>query len=235
VSTKLDEYGQKVYKSVTNDQYVTREQWINQTKDANKRYIAEQKNAHGTVKDNQEKFYKNSVKFYKKMGLSREEAIVQAKVDRKELENETDKQASNMAVDSEKIQESYFKGLRSNKFGSTAQVAKQWGLDLSNNVKNINLGKYGTKSAQEFWDDFNSGSAKGKKEAEVYFQGFFQDLKTDSKTQIKDLSDADKNELHAGLESGMISLKDLKGQFHDTVLGLFPKECHKFLIKKLSL
>lgn len=224
VSTKLDEYGQKVYKSVTHDQYVTREQWINQTKDANKRYIAEQKNAHGTVKDNQEKFYNNSVKFYKKMGLSREEAIVQAEVDRKELENETEKQASNMAVDSEKIQESYFKGLQSNKFGSSAQVAKQWGLDLSNNVKNINLGKYGTKSAQEFWDDFNSGSAKGKKEAEVYFQGFFQDLKTDSKTQIKDLSDADKNELHAGLESGMISLKDLKGQFHDTVLGLFPKE-----------
>ncbi|WP_338231664.1 phage tail tape measure protein [Companilactobacillus muriivasis] len=224
VSTKLDEYGQKVYKSVTNDQYVTREQWINQTKDANKRYIAEQKNAHGTVKDNQDKFYKNSVQFYKKMGLSREEAIVQAKVDRKELENETDKQASNMAVDSEKIQESYFKGLQSNKFGSTAQVAKQWGLDLSNNVKNINLGKYGTKSAQEFWDDFNSGSVKGKKEAEVYFQGFFQDLEMDSKTHIRDLSDTDKSELHAGLESGIISLKDLKGQFHKTVLELFPKD-----------
>lgn len=224
VSTKIDENGQRVYKSLTNGQYVVREQWINQAKDANAKYIKNQKNAHGTIKDNEDKFYKNSVNSYKKMGLSREEAIVQAKADLNDLKNETEKQSSNIAADSEKIQESYFKGLKSNKFGSSADVAKQWGLDLSNQVKNINLGKYGTKSAQEFWDDFNSGSTKGQKEAEVYFQSFFQDLKNDNKTSIKDLSDSDKNELHAGLESGVISLKDLKGQFHKTVLDLFPAD-----------
>lgn len=224
VSTKIDENGQRVYKSLTNGQYVVREQWINQAKDANAKYIKNQQNAHDTVKNNESKFYKNSVNFYKKMGLSREEAIVQAKADLNDLKNETEKQSSNIAADSEKIQESYFKGLKSNKFGSSADVAKQWGLDLSNNVKNINLGKYGTKSAQQFWDDFNSGSTKGQKEAEVYFQSFFQDLKNDNKTSIKDLSDSDKNELHAGLESGVISLKDLKGQFHKTVLDLFPAD-----------
>lgn len=224
VSTKIDENGQRVYKSLTNGQYVVREQWINQAKDANAKYIKNQKNAHGTIKDNEDKFYKNSVNSYKKMGLSREEAIVQAKADLNDLKNETEKQSSNIAADSEKIQESYFKGLKSNKFGSSADVAKQWGLDLSNNVKNINLGKYGTKSAQQFWDDFNSGSSKGQKEAEVYFQSFFQDLKNDNKTSIKDLSDSDKNELHAGLESGVISLKDLKGQFHKTMLDLFPTD-----------
>ena len=227
VSTKIDENGQRVYKSLTNGQYVVREQWINQAKDANAKYIKNQKNAHGTIKDNEDKFYKNSVNSYKKMGLSREEAIVQAKADLNDLKNETEKQSSNIAADSEKIQESYFKGLKSNKFGSSADVAKQWGLDLSNQVKNINLGKYGTKSAQEFWDDFNSGSTKGQKEAEVYFQSFFQDLKNDNKTSIKDLSDSDKNELHAGLESGVISLKDLKGQFHKSVLDLFPTDMSK--------
>lgn len=223
-ATRIDATGQKTYQSVMTGTYVSREQWIKEAKEQNSKYIKNQQNAHGTVNSNETKFYKNSVNFYKKMGLSREEAIVQAKTDLNDLKNETEKQSSNIAADSEKIQESYFKGLKSGKFGSSADVAKQWGLDLSNNVKNINLGKYGTKSAQQFWDDFNSGSAKGQKEAKVYFQGFFQDLKNDNKTSIKDLSNANKNELHAGLKSGVISLKDLKGQFHKSVLDLFPAD-----------
>lgn len=223
-ATRIDATGQKTYQSVMTGAYVSREQWIKEAKEQNTKYIKNQTDAHETINSNLTRFYKNSVNFYKKMGLSRKEAIAQAKADQKDLEDQTDKLSSNVAADSEKIQQSYLNGLKSNKYGSSADVAKQWGLDLSNNVKNINLGKYGQKSAKQFWDDFNSGSLKGQKEAEVYFQNFFSDLKTDHKTSIKDLSDADKNELHQGIAAGVVSLKDLKGVFHKSVLDLFPSD-----------
>lgn len=223
-ATRIDATGQKAYQSVLNGQYVSREQWIKETKAQNEKYIKNQQSTHGTVNKNLSEFHKNAVKFYKQMGLTRNEAIVQANADQGKLEEQTDKAASNMAADAEKIKQSYLKGLQSNKYGSAADVANKWGLDLSDTITKYDLGKYGKRSAKQLWDDFNSGSKKGQEEAELYFRNTFKDWKDKGKADISDLDANNIQVLRQGLESGVINLKDLKDKFGTSILNLFPND-----------
>jgi len=223
-ATRIDATGQKTYQSVMTGAYVSREQWIEEAKEQNTKYIKNQTDAHGTIKKNLTKFHKNAVNFYKQMGLTRNEAIVQANADQKKLEEQTDRSASNMAADAEKIQQSYLKGLQSNKYGSAVDVANKWGLDLSDTITKYDLGKYGKRSAKQLWDDFNSGSKKGQEEAELYFRNTFKDWKDEGKTDISDLNANNIQVLRQGLESGVINLKDLKSKFGTSILNLFPTD-----------
>lgn len=222
--TSIDAQGQKTYKSVMSGMFISRKAWLQEAKDQNKQFIDNQQKTHGTVKSNLDKYYKNQVKFYEKLGLSRKQAKNQAQVDLDDMKAETDKTVSNIAADAENIQKSYLKGLQSGKNGLPAQVASKWGLDLTNTVKNINLGKYGKKSAKQLWDDFQSGSKEGQEEAKIYYLNMFQEWKANGKTKIKDLTDDNKNALHEGLQAGVISIQDLKGEYGKAVLNLFPKD-----------
>ncbi|APX72858.1 hypothetical protein BTM29_09985 [Companilactobacillus allii] len=226
-STQIDSKGQKTYKSVMTGSYVSRAQWIEEAKTQNAKYIKQQKELHGTAESNLDSYYKKQVSFYEKMGLSRKEAIVQATADRDNIESETDKTASNIAAEAEKIQKSYIKGLQSNKNGTPAEVASKWGLDITSKVKNIDLGKYGKKSAKQLWTDFTSGSKDGQEEAKLYYLQMFQDWKSNGKKSIKDLTDDNKTALHEGLESGVLSIKNLKNKYGKAIFDLFPSDMSK--------
>lgn len=224
--TQIDANGNKTYQSVLTGQFVSRQQWLKEAKEQNDKYIANQEKSHGTINKNLDKFEKSQDKAYKAMGLSAKQATTQAEVDRQELAAQTQKTASEVENNAKSIHKSYVKGLKDGSINSS-QAAKDWGLDLSNETKKINLGKYGKMTAKQFWDEFSSGSNKGYEEAKVYFQNDINKWKKDDKKSIKDLSKSDINELKSGLSSGVVSLNQLKPVFGKSVLDLFPRDLSK--------
>lgn len=223
VAIQYDVTGQKKYQSVLTGNFVTRKKWIEEVKDQNAKYIADQEKSHKTIEQNLDKFEKSQETAYKQMGLNSKQAKAQAELDRQELAAETTKTASEIEKDTKAIHTSFINGLKNGSINGS-EVAKQWGLDLTNSVKKINLGKYGQKTAAEFWNDFSSGSKVGYQEAKVYFQNEIDDLAQSSKGSIKNLSQADIKELQAGLSAGVISLSQLKPKFGKSIIDLFPKD-----------
>lgn len=223
VAVQYDVTGQKKYQSVLTGNFVTRKKWIEEVKDQNAKYIADQEKSHKTIEQNLDKFEKSQETAYKQMGLNSKQAKAQAELDRQELAAETTKTASEIEKDTKAIHTSFINGLKNGSINGS-EVAKHWGLDLTNSVKKINLGKYGQKTAAEFWNDFSSGSKVGYQEAKVYFQNEIDDLAKSSKGSIKNLSQADIKELQAGLSAGVISLSQLKPKFGKSIIDLFPKD-----------
>ena len=223
VAVQYDVTGQKKYQSVLTGNFVTRKKWIEEVKDQNAKYIADQEKSHKTIEQNLDKFEKLQETAYKQMGLNSKQAKAQAELDRQELAAETTKTASEIEKNTKAIHTSFINGLKNGSINGS-EVAKQWGLDLTNSVKKINLGKYGQKTAAEFWNDFSSGSKVGYQEAKVYFQNEIDDLAKSSKGSIKNLSQADIKELQAGLSAGVISLSQLKPKFGKSIIDLFPKD-----------
>lgn len=207
--------------------YVTKKQWVADAKKANDDYIAEQKKSHGSIEDQIDKFAQKQEKAYEKMGLDRQQARLQADSDADDMYNELTKQGSKIEKVGNANHDSYITGLKKGTLGEPAKVAADWGLNLSDTVQTYDLGKYGTKTAQQFWDDFTSGSKKGQAEAKLYFASIMSDLKSENLTNINELDADTKQQLLSGLEAGAISIKTLKGQFHDSILDLFPSDLSK--------
>lgn len=220
---KYDENGTKEYWDSVNEEWVTQKQWIANAKKSNEDYLKDQVTKYGSIKKNLKDYQKAQKAAYKEMGMDEQTATIQSKLDKEELYEETTKAGEKLAKAGKANHDSYIKGLQDGTMGTPESVASKWGLDLSDTTSKINLGKYGEKTAQEFWDDFNSGSEEGAGEAKVYFANILADYKEVGTNKIKDISTDSKTELREGLKSGVLSLKDLSGTFGKTIIDLFPK------------
>ncbi|WP_102115819.1 phage tail tape measure protein [Lactiplantibacillus plantarum] len=234
--TITDENGkkEKLYWDDVSNSEESAAKWIADHKKDNQKYIDDQVNAHGTIEKNIAKFQKSQEKAYEAMGMSDSTAAAQAKVDADNMLAETTKAGAKLAASAEKTHDNYVKSLNKGTLGSPANVAKQWGLDLSDSAANISLGKYGYKTAQQFWTDVKSGSKQGYEEAQVYFNSILTGFKDDGKKNISDLTDSEQEELQSGLSTGILSLKDLAPVFGNTITGLFPKDLSKLSGKEID-
>ncbi|MDN7065997.1 phage tail tape measure protein [Lactiplantibacillus plantarum] len=234
--TITDENGkkEKLYWDDVSNSEESAAKWIADHKKDNQKYIDDQVNAHGTIQKNMAKFQKSQEKAYEAMGMSDSTATAQAKVDADNMLAETTKAGAKLAASAEKTHDNYVKSLNKGTLGSPANVAKQWGLDLSDSAANISLGKYGYKTAQQFWTDVKSGSKQGYEEAQVYFNSILTGFKDDGKKNISDLTDSEQEELRSGLSTGILSLKDLAPVFGNTITGLFPKDLSKLSGKEID-
>lgn len=234
--TITDENGkkEKLYWDDVSNSEESAAKWIADHKKDNQKYIDDQVNAHGTIQKNMAKFQKSQEKAYEAMGMSDSTAAAQAKVDADNMLAETTKAGAKLAASAEKTHDNYVKSLNKGTLGSPANVAKQWGLDLSDSAANISLGKYGYKTAQQFWTDVKSGSKQGYEEAQVYFNSILTGFKDDGKKNISDLTDSEQEELRSGLSTGILSLKDLAPVFGNTITGLFPKDLSKLSGKEID-
>ncbi|MBP5807829.1 phage tail tape measure protein [Lactiplantibacillus argentoratensis] len=234
--TITDENGkkEKLYWDDVSNSEESATKWIADHKKDNQKYIDDQVNAHGTIEKNIAKFQKSQEKAYEAMGMSDSTAAAQAKVDADNMLAETTKAGAKLAASAEKTHDNYVKSLNKGTLGSPANVAKQWGLDLSDSAANISLGKYGYKTAQQFWTDVKSGSKQGYEEAQVYFNSILTGFKDDGKKNISDLTDSEQEELRSGLSTGILSLKDLAPVFGNTITGLFPKDLSKLSGKEIG-
>lgn len=220
----VDQNGVQIYADALTGARVNREQWIANAKKDNEKYLEQQKKYHGSSAANLNDYLKSQEKAYEAMGMDSDQAKAQAERDMAELDAQTSKSAAKAAQNASATHDAYIKGLQSGTLGQPADVAKQWGLDITSATQKVDLGKYGSKSAQDFWNDFSSGSAVGYKEAQVYFQKIFDDWKTDGNTKMADLSKSDQATLLQGLESGMISIKQVGKQFGSSIVDLFPND-----------
>ncbi|MCT3240316.1 phage tail tape measure protein [Lactiplantibacillus plantarum] len=234
--TITDENGkkEKLYWDDVSNSEESAAKWIADHKKDNQKYIDDQVNAHGTIEKNIAKFQKSQEKAYEAMGMSDSIAAAQAKVDADNMLAETTKAGAKLAASAEKTHDNYVKSLNKGTLGSPANVAKQWGLDLSDSAANISLGKYGYKTAQQFWTDVKSGSKQGYEEAQVYFNSILTGFKDDGKKNISDLTNSEQEELRSGLSTGILSLKDLAPVFGNTITGLFPKDLSKLSGKEID-
>ncbi|MCC6120592.1 phage tail tape measure protein [Lactiplantibacillus plantarum] len=234
--TITDENGkkEKLYWDDVSNSEESAAKWIADHKKDNQKYIDDQVNAHGTIEKNIAKFQKSQEKAYEAMGMSDSTAAAQAKVDADNMLAETTKAGAKLAASAEKTHDNYVKSLNKGTLGSPANVAKQWGLDLSDSAANISLGKYGYKTAQQFWTDVKSGSKQGYEEAQVYFNSILTGFKDDGKKNISDLTNSEQEELRSGLSTGILSLKDLAPVFGNTITGLFPKDLSKLSGKEID-
>ncbi|WP_432788162.1 phage tail tape measure protein [Lactiplantibacillus plantarum] len=234
--TITDENGkkEKLYWDDVSNSEESAAKWIADHKKDNQKYIDDQVNAHGTIQKNMAKFQKSQEKAYEAMGMSDSTAAAQAKVDADNMLAETTKAGAKLAASAEKTHDNYVKSLNKGTLGSPANVAKQWGLDLSDSAANISLGKYGYKTAQQFWTDVKSGSKQGYEEAQVYFNSILTGFKDDGKKNISDLTDSEQEELRSGLSTGILSLKDLAPVFGNTITGLFPHDLSKLSEKEMD-
>ncbi|MPQ37167.1 phage tail tape measure protein [Lactobacillus plantarum] len=234
--TITDENGkkEKLYWDDVSNSEESAAKWIADHKKDNQKYIDDQVNAHGTIGKNIAKFQKSQEKAYEAMGMSDSTAAAQAKVDADNMLAETTKAGAKLAASAEKTHDNYVKSLNKGTLGNPANVAKQWGLDLSDSAANISLGKYGYKTAQQFWTDVKSGSKQGYEEAQVYFNSILTGFKDDGKKNISDLTDSEQEELRSGLSTGILSLKDLAPVFGNTITGLFPHDLSKLSEKEMD-
>lgn len=234
--TITDENGkkEKLYWDDVSNSEESAAKWIADHKKDNQKYIDDQVNAHGTIEKNIAKFQKSQEKAYEAMGMSDSTAVAQAKVDADNMLAETTKAGAKLAASAEKTHDNYVKSLNKGTLGNPANVAKQWGLDLSDSAANISLGKYGYKTAQQFWTDVKSGSKQGYEEAQVYFNSILTGFKDDGKKNISDLTDSEQEELRSGLSTGILSLKDLAPVFGNTITGLFPHDLSKLSEKEID-
>lgn len=234
--TITDENGkkEKLYWDDVSNSEESAAKWIADHKKDNQKYIDDQVNAHGTIEKNIAKFQKSQEKAYEAMGMSDSTAAAQAKVDADNMLAETTKAGAKLAASAEKTHDNYVKSLNKGTLGNPANVAKQWGLDLSDSAANISLGKYGYKTAQQFWTDVKSGSKQGYEEAQVYFNSILTGFKDDGKKNISDLTDSEQEELRSGLSTGILSLKDLAPVFGNTITGLFPHDLSKLSEKEMD-
>ena len=234
--TITDENGkkEKLYWDDVSNSEESAAKWIADHKKDNQKYIDDQVNAHGTIEKNIAKFQKSQEKAYEAMGMSDSTAAAQAKVDADNMLAETTKAGAKLAASAEKTHDNYVKSLNKGTLGNPANVAKQWGLDLSDSAADISLGKYGYKTAQQFWTDVKSGSKQGYEEAQVYFNSILTGFKDDGKKNISDLTDSEQEELRSGLSTGILSLKDLAPVFGNTITGLFPHDLSKLSEKEMD-
>lgn len=234
--TITDENGkkEKLYWDDVSNSEESAAKWIADHKRDNQKYIYDQVNAHGTIEKNIAKFQKSQEKAYEAMGMSSSTAAAQAKVDANNMLAETTKAGAKLAASAEKTHDNYVKSLNKGTLGNPANVAKQWGLDLSDSAANISLGKYGYKTAQQFWTDVKSGSKQGYEEAQVYFNSILTGFKDDGKKNISDLTNSEQEELRSGLSTGILSLKDLAPVFGNTITGLFPHDLSKLSEKEMN-
>ncbi|WP_265489809.1 phage tail tape measure protein [Lactiplantibacillus plantarum] len=234
--TITDENGkkEKLYWDDVSNSEESAAKWIADHKKDNQKYIDDQVNAHGTIEKNIAKFQKSQEKAYEAMGMSNSTAAAQAKVDADNMLAETTKAGAKLAASAEKTHDNYVKSLNKGTLGNPANVAKQWGLDLSDSAANISLGKYGYKTAQQFWTDVKSGSKQGYEEAQVYFNSILTGFKDDGKKNISDLTNSEQEELRSGLSTGILSLKDLAPVFGNTITGLFPHDLSKLSEKEID-
>ncbi|RMW51775.1 phage tail tape measure protein [Lactiplantibacillus pentosus] len=234
--TITDENGkkEKLYWDDVSNSEESAAKWIADHKKDNQKYIDDQVNAHGTIQKNIAKFQKSQEKAYEAMGMDTDHAVAQAKVDADDLLATTTKSGAENAKAAAKIHSDYIKALNNGSLGDATAVAKQWGLDLADTTSKIDLGKYGKKTAASFWNDVRSGSKTGYEEAKVYFNTIMADLKSRNITTASDLDKATMTELKSGLETGVLTLKDLKPVLGDSIVSLFPKDLSQLSSKEIA-
>ncbi|PRO78085.1 phage tail tape measure protein [Lactiplantibacillus pentosus] len=234
--TITDENGkkEKLYWDDVSNSEESAAKWIADHKKDNQKYIDDQVNAHGTIEKNIAKFQKSQEKAYEAMGMDADQAVAQAKVDADDLLATTTKSGAENAKAAAKIHSDYIKALNNGSLGDATAVAKQWGLDLADTTSKIDLGKYGKKTAASFWNDVRSGSKTGYEEAKVYFNTIMADLKSRNITTASDLDKATMTELKSGLETGVLTLKDLKPVLGDSIVSLFPKDLSQLSSKEIA-
>lgn len=234
--TITDENGkkEKLYWDDVSNSEESAAKWIADHKKDNQKYIDDQVTAHGTIQKNIAKFQKSQEKAYEAMGMDADHAVAQAKVDADDLLATTTKSGAENAKAAAKIHSDYIKALNNGSLGDATAVAKQWGLDLADTTSKIDLGKYGKKTAASFWNDVRSGSKTGYEEAKVYFNAIMADLKSRNITTASDLDKATMTELKSGLETGVLTLKDLKPVLGDSIVSLFPKDLSQLSSKEIA-
>ncbi|KRK34377.1 phage tail tape measure protein [Loigolactobacillus bifermentans] len=217
---------EKLYWDDVTQSEVSAAEWIENHKKDNAKYIEDQEKAHGTIKKQLEQFQTDQKKAYQQMGLTDIAAEAQAKVDADNLAAQMTKTGSEVSKAAAGIHDSFIKGLKNGTVGNPTQIAKQWGLDITNATQKVDLGKYGTKTAQDFWNDFSSGSQTGYEEAKVYFESQLQGWQGEN-DKLKDIGKSGIAQLKAGLNAGVVTLAQLKPVFGNQILSLFPKDLSK--------
>jgi len=214
-------YGRKMYFDDYNKKiYNTQEEWIAATKKHNAEYIKSLGTSNKEVKKQLDDYEKAQKEAYKATGSTAKEAAKQAKEDRQKLENDLKETAKILNKAADKHRSGYIEGLKGDD-NQIAEVAKKWGLDLENTTDTIDFGKYGNKTAKEFFDEFRSGSDEGAEMAKIYFKQKLESVASNDLTQV---GEQDIATLKTGLESGSLTLADLKEHFGKTIFELFPQD-----------
>lgn len=212
--------GYKWFDDHTKKIYDSESAWIKATKKHNDEYLKNTKELSNATVKNLNGFEKSQREIYETIGLLPSEAAKRAKEDRDKIELELTKTGSQMSAVAKKIHADYVEGLKTADEGQLAEVAQSWGLDLANEEL-IDFGKYGQKTAQQFFDDFKSGSEVGAAEARIYFK-----TKIESITEVDLAKIGEENiaTFRQGLLSGALTFDELAEKFGASVINLFPND-----------
>ncbi|OSR23700.1 hypothetical protein B8A62_09790 [Listeria monocytogenes] len=176
------------------------------------------KEANGSLKE----FKDNLVKFYMQAGMSAEQAKKQVEIDTQGLVDSVDSSGNKIATHATTLSEKFIKGLNE-KNADIPATAKKWGLDLESNTK-IDLGKNGSMTAKDFFKAIQAGG----EEALPMLQYFFSSkLEAITAKDLSEVGKADMDTLRGGLETGAITLDQLKEKFGSSMLNIYNKDLSK--------
>ncbi|WP_413491322.1 phage tail tape measure protein [Brochothrix thermosphacta] len=207
----------------------TSEEWLAITKKNNQEFIKSSGELTDTQKKQMEDYETLQYEYYKSVGNTAAQASVFAAQDRAELESTMTATGIMINAQSKKAKAAYLDGLKTD--GEITKAAEKWGLDLTNTADKIDMGKYGLKTAKEFFDEFQSGTDEGTEMAKIFFGQKLESLAG------KDLSEIGKKNvetLKEGLFSGALTLDQIKGTFNGKVMDLFPKDLTELGKKDIS-
>ncbi|MGO2566469.1 MAG: phage tail tape measure protein [Brochothrix thermosphacta] len=207
----------------------TSEEWLAITKKNNQEFIKSSGELTDTQKKQMEDYETLQYEYYKSVGHSGAQADIFAQQDRAKLESTMTATGIMINAQSKKAKAAYLDGLKSD--GEVTKAAEKWGLDLTNTADKIDMGKYGLKTAKEFFDEFQSGTDEGTEMAKIFFGQKLESLAG------KDLSEIGKKNvetLKEGLFSGALTLDQIKGTFNGKVMDLFPKDLTELGKKDIS-
>lgn len=209
--------------------YKTQEDWLAATKKHNEGVMKSSKDLTDKQKENLEIYESNQRNYYMQIGTSVEEAIRYAKEDRDKLESEMT--ATGQMINKQAIaaKDAYLDGLKSD--GEIKKAAEKWGLDLTDTTNKIDLGRYGKKTAKEFFDSFQSGTDEGAAMAKVFFG---QKLESLAGKDLSEIGEKNVATLREGLFAGALTLDQIKGTFNGKVMDLFPKDLTELGKKDIS-
>lgn len=219
--TYIQGMGYKYFDQHTKKMYDSESEWIKATKKHNDEYVKNSKELSGATVKNLNAFEKSQKEIYETIGLLPGEAAKRAKEDRQKIEDELTKAGTKMSAVAKKIHDDYVGGLKGADDGQIAEVAKSWGLDLAKETDLIDFGKYGQKTAKQFFDDFKSGSEMGAAEAKIYFKTKLESI---TEVDLAKIGEENISSLRQGLLSGSVTFDALADKFGKTIIGLFPND-----------
>ncbi|MEG0285047.1 MAG: phage tail tape measure protein [Vagococcus sp.] len=204
--------------------YATEEEWVEATKKHNKELSAEGINMSEASKKNLDDYEKSQQEFYESLGKGQKQAAIFAKADRELLELEFTQLGNQILKTSQSTRDNYVKGLQGKNEDEIAAIARKWGIDLTDETTKIDLGPYGSKTALEFFNEFQSGSEEGAKQARIFFSLKLAEVTTN------DLNKVGKENVETfkqGLQSGALTIDELADVFTVNLMMLFPDDFDK--------